>query len=42
MKAACRGADFAYEKEIQFDSDGGSRLITPEADLNAWISSLKK
>lgn len=42
MKKACRGAAFAHEKEIRFDSSGGSRMLTPKAELDEWLSSLKK
>lgn len=36
MKKACAGADFACEKEIQFDSEGGDHLETPEEEIRAW------
>lgn len=41
IKKACKGAEFACEKEIRFDSQGGDRLVTPEAELNAWLNALK-
>jgi flavodoxin len=41
MKKACNGAKFANEKDIQFDSTGGSELVTKEKELDAWIASLK-
>jgi hypothetical protein len=41
MKTACNGAKFANEKDIQFDSTGGSKLVTKEKELDAWIASLK-
>lgn len=40
MKTACRGADFAYEKEIQFDSNGGDHLETPMQEIQAWINAI--
>lgn len=40
MKKACRGASFAHEKAIQFDSTGGDELITPEEEINNWIEKL--
>ena len=40
MKKACAGADFAHEKEFRFDSSGGSQMVTPQAELDAWLSSL--
>lgn len=42
MKAACKGASFTHEMGIRFDSDGGSRLETPEQDITAWISAVKQ
>ncbi|MCH3973200.1 MAG: NAD(P)H-dependent oxidoreductase [Oscillospiraceae bacterium] len=41
MKSACKGAKSAYEKEIQFDSTGGDQMITPAAEVNAWIDSIR-
>ena len=40
MKKACTGAVIEHPFEVLFDSDGGSELKTPEAQLNRWISSL--
>ena len=37
MKTACRGAAFAHEKEIQFDSNGGDHLETPMQEIKAWL-----
>lgn len=42
MKANCKGAEFAHEMEIQFDSTGGAHLETPEKKIDAWIEALKK
>lgn len=41
MKNACKGAKFACEKDIQFDSTGGAELVTKEAEIEAWISKIK-
>jgi flavodoxin len=41
MKKKCKGAKFANEKAIQFDSTGGSEMITTEKELDDWIQSLK-
>lgn len=41
MKKACKGAAFIHEKAIQFDSTGGDKLITSDAELQNWIASLK-
>ncbi|MDO4386790.1 MAG: flavodoxin [Clostridia bacterium] len=42
MKAACSGAAFACEMQVRFDSEGGSRLETPEADVVTWAQNVKK
>ncbi|HIV02493.1 MAG TPA: NAD(P)H-dependent oxidoreductase [Candidatus Aphodoplasma excrementigallinarum] len=42
MKSACKGASFACEMEIQFDSNGGEVLETPEAQVDAWIDRVKE
>lgn len=42
MKAACPGADFACELQVQFDSSGGDHLETPERDIDAWAQNVKK
>lgn len=41
MAAACRNADIAVPTEIQFDSQGGDRLETPQSKIDAWIQSVK-
>lgn len=43
MKAACKGATFAHEKEIKFSAQTGKRsqMDTPEKEVVAWIESLK-
>ena len=40
MTIACRGAAFAHEKEIQFDSNGGDHLETPMQEIKAWIAAI--
>lgn len=42
MKANCKGAEFAHEMEIQFDSTGEAHLETPEKKIDAWIEAVKK
>lgn len=42
MKKACRGAAIACEMQVQFDSNGGSRLETPQAEIAAWTQSVRK
>ena len=41
MKAACKGADIACEMQIQFDSEGGSNLVTPMKQIEQWIQNVK-
>ena len=36
----CKGANIISKKDIQFDSNGGTEMITPIEDINTWISSL--
>lgn len=42
MKAKCKGADFAHEIQIQFDSMGKDHLETPESIIDEWIDQIKK
>lgn len=41
MKNACKGAVFACEQAIQFDSTGGAELVTAEAEIEAWTAQVK-
>lgn len=40
MEAACGGAAIRCPMKIQFDSTGGDHLITPEAEIQAWIRQI--
>lgn len=42
IRKNCKGAEFAYEMEIQFDSTGGAELVTPEEKIVAWIDRIKE
>lgn len=42
MKAACGEAVIQEPIEIQFDADGGNRLITSIIDIKAWIKRVKE
>ena len=42
MKNICKGADFSHEMKVQFDSSGGSELVTADAKIEAWIAQIKK
>ena len=41
MKKACPSAATACEMQVQFDSNGGDHLETPESKINAWAQSVK-
>lgn len=41
MKVACKGADIACEMQIQYDSEGGSNLVTPMEQIEQWIQRVK-
>lgn len=42
IKSACPGAKFTLEKDIQFDSEGGSTLITKESAIEEWIQKVQR
>ena len=42
MEAECKGAKFAHEMKIQFDSTGGARLETQESVIAKWVEDVKK
>lgn len=42
IKSACKGAAFSHEMEIQFDSSGGSELVTADTKIETWIAQIKK
>ena len=41
MKNACIGADVVCDMQVKFDSTGGDKLETPEAEIEAWAQSVK-
>lgn len=41
MKKACKGAKFSCEMEIQFDSQGGPKLVTSQQVIDSWIAQVK-
>ena len=41
MKNSCPGAATACEMQVQFDSNGGDHLETPESEIQAWAQSVK-
>lgn len=42
MKAACKGAKICCEGKIQFDSSGGSQMVTGEKEVQHWLQQIKK
>lgn len=42
IKENCKGAEFAHEMEVQFDSSGGERLETPESRIIEWIEAIRE
>ena len=40
--AAAAGATSGPGLEVAFDSTGGARMKTPQADVDAWIAAVKK
>ena len=41
MKKACPGAKISCEMQVQFDSDGGDHMETPEKAIDAWAEKVK-
>lgn len=41
MEEGCPGADISCQMEVRFDSDGGDRMETPEADILAWARRVR-
>ena len=42
MKRAAKGAAFGPSIEVQFDSSGGSDLVSDAADIDRWIEDIKQ
>lgn len=40
MTKALKGAKVEHTMEIQFDSNGGSKQVTPQKEINQWIHSI--
>lgn len=40
MKKLCKGSFITCEKEFQFDSEGGSQLITAQKEIEKWIQNV--
>ena len=41
IREACPGAAFGPSAEVQFDSTGGARQVTPQAQVDAWVAAVK-
>ena len=41
MEKLCQDSQIISKKEIQFDSNGGSEMITSISDIEKWIEELK-
>ena len=42
IKKCCNCADFLTDMEIQFDSQGGTKMHTAQTDINAWIERVRQ
>ena len=42
MQYIPKGAAFSHEMKVQFDSSGGSELVTEDTKIEAWIAQIKK
>ena len=41
IEKACRGAKIVNEMAVQFDSTGGSGMVTPEKEISDWLEQVK-
>lgn len=42
MKTACTGAKICCEGKIQFDSSGGSQMVTDKKEVQHWLQQIEK
>lgn len=42
MKQAAKGAEFGLSLEVQFDSNGGSDLVSDTGDIDRWAADIKR
>ena len=42
IEKACKGADFALGLAVQFDSTGGSQLVSSQDEIRSWIQTVVK
>ena len=42
MEKACAGARCILPMQVQFDSTGGSRMETPQKDVDRWVDKVRK
>ena len=41
IERVCRGAKIVNEMAVQFDSTGGSGMVTPEKEISDWLEQVK-
>ncbi|WP_315374444.1 flavodoxin [uncultured Selenomonas sp.] len=41
MVKACKGAKAVHEKDVRFDSSGGSVFVTPQEEIEAWLAAVR-
>lgn len=42
MEKACARARCVLPMQVQFDSTGGSRMETPQKDVDRWVDKVRK
>lgn len=42
MRKLCAGATVKCGKDIQFDSEGGDKLVTPMSQIDDWIGDIRR
>lgn len=42
IKFVCKGAQFAHEMKVQFNSGGGDHLETSEDEIKSWIHAVRQ
>ena len=42
MKGAVSGATILGTMEVQFDSNGGDKQVTPQKDVDLWLATMKQ
>lgn len=42
MKSEVKGADVKFERQVRFDSAGGSTMETPEKEVTSWAEQVRR